>query len=1105
MVERRQVSVLFADLTGFTSFSEGRDAEEVREMLSKYFDMSRRIIGSYGGTVEKFIGDAVMALWGAPVANEDDAERSVRAGLDLVAAVTSLGDTLGVELRLRVGVLTGVAAVELDAVAEGMVIGDAINTAARIQSVAEPGTVLVDDVTRAVTERAIAYVDAGTHVVKGKTEPVHTWRALRVVAAVGGAQRSTLEPPLVGRDRELNEIKGALDRLIVSPTGLELVTVIAEPGLGKSRLAWELEKYADGLAATVLWHHGQALSFEGAGFASLAEMVRQRAEIDVKEPPGSQRVKTEALVEDVLGASTSETRELALRGLRRLLGLDDGRELIDRGELFSAWRVFFERLAARAPVVLLFEDLQWADQGLFDFIAHLYGWASRSRILVLVFSRPDERLAEIAELGQRIDLDPLSDEDIDALIGGAVEGAPINLLSGVREHAAGVPLFAVESLRMLADRGVMVAEDDASRYRLVGDIEDLDVPPSIHALVAARLDRLGDLERTVLRGGAVFGQRFGVSAVAELAGVDADAAQDVLEQLVARQFLTVDTDPRSQSPGTYTFVHKAVQRVVLNTLSNRERKARHLAAVDYLSAENPDPDLAAILADHLVAALEAQPAAPDAADIRRRAVALTVEAAERAESLGALNDAIALFAQAAEIEEDDLRRAQHLVRAGRCAERYGSLENLASAHYAAARELHERAGRRREALRLRARELNVYQWSQDTSALTEPLREVYQALRGEQDAAFADAAALLASSLYANGSAEAAESIAAEAVGAAEASNAYGELALALNLRACALIELARPVEAVEVFEAAHEIRQRHAPWDVPASLGNIAITFAALGRFEDAVVAGRQAIAAAERFASRVHRNLAALQVARALFSLGRWDEAVVTVQEVAADTAPAYRGMVIGPPLLVALYRGEIGRARSIIEDFDQQNRLESGAAFESDYRSLREVALAHLNANPLEAGAVVVRAQSGDYAEWPTWLPLAVDLIAQSEDDEALRETRTALGGDGVPTTSPIVAAQAARIDALLSVRAGDSARAAAKWSRAIDVASRAGIVFDAAALRLERSQRIPGSADARAELQAAADIFAHLRAAPWLERAQQLICASSSSGRDPRTSV
>jgi class 3 adenylate cyclase/tetratricopeptide (TPR) repeat protein len=1084
-VERRQVSVLFADLTGFTSFSEARDAEDVRETLSEYFDVSRRIVVSYGGRLEKFIGDAVMALWGAPVAQEDDAERAVRAGLDLVAAVTGLGDRLGLELRLRVGVLTGEAAVELDATAEGMVIGDAINTASRIQSVAEPGSVLVDDVTRAVTERAIAYEDAGAHAVKGKSKPVHTWRALRVVAAVGGVGRTDLEPPLVGRGAEMGLIRRALDALIESDAGLQLVSVIGEPGLGKSRLVWELKKYADGLAATVLWHHGQALSFgQGAGFSSLAEMVRTRAEINVNEPASEQRIKLETLIDDVFASSDPDARGRVTRGLSRLLGLDDGRQLIDLGELFSSWRLLFERLAERTPVVLLFEDLQWADQGLFDFVAHLCEWASHSQVLVLVFSRPDERLDALAMLGERVDLTPLSDEDIEALVGATVEGAPAALLSSVREHAAGVPLFAVESLRMLADRGVMIAEGDAHRYRLVGEVRDLDVPPSIHALVAARLDRLGDLERSVLRGGAVFGQRFNVPAAAALAGIGKTDARSLLDGLVSKQFLAVDTDPRSQSRGTYAFVHRQAQRVVLGTLSKRERKARHLAAVEYLSGQAPDPDLAAILAGHLVAAFEAHPMAPDAADIRRRALTLTLDAAKRADGVGALNEAVELFVRAAKIETDERRRADHLVRAARCAERYGNQETNAAGHYAAARELHEHAGREREALRLRARELYVYRWSRPSAALIAPLREVYEALRGERDAAFADAAASLASILYADGAAESAEFIAAEAAEAAEKVGAHEELGLALNYRASALIELARPVEALEVFQAALETRERYAPSDVPASLGNIAITFAALGRFDEAVTAGRQAMAAGERVASRVHRNLAALQLARALFSLGRWDEAVATVEEVAAEAAPANRGMIIGPPVLVALHRGELERARAVIEEFD----ADCDAAFESDYRSLREVALAQLAGAPLEAKAVIDRAQSGDYAEWPTWLSLAVDLLTQLPGDESLRETEAALRREVVPKTSPMVAAQLARLEALLAARSGDAALAASEWSTAIETVSKSGMVFDAAMLRLELFEHLPEHHGALAGLHRAVDTFTGLRAAPWLERAR-----------------
>ncbi len=1088
-VERRQVSVLFADLTGFTSFSEGRDDEDVREMLSEYFEASRRIVHSYGGEVEKFIGDAVMAVWGAPVAHEDDAERAVRAALDMASAVAQLGERLRLELRLRVGVLTGQAAVEMDRIAEGMVIGDAINTASRIQSVADPGTVLVDDVTHTVTAGAVAYEDAGVHMLKGKTEPVHTWRAVRVVGAVGGTWRSGLELPLVGREREMGLLRQALDDVLETGAGLRLVSVVGEPGLGKSRLGWELAKYADGLAASVLWHHGQALSFgQGVGFSALAEMVRMRAEITVDEPADAQRSKLGRLTDDLFGSSGNGTGARVLRALARLLALDDGSEPIDRGELLSSWRLLFERLAEQAPVLMRFEDLHWADQGLFDFIAHLCEWAASAPILVLVLSRPDERLDALKPLGERIDLMPLSDREIETLVAGAVDGAPGDLMRNVRRHAAGVPLFAVESLRMLADRGAMVAEGDAQRYRLIAAVEDLDVPPSIHALVAARLDRLGEFERAVLRAGAILDRRFTAAAAAAIAGIGFFDARTLLEGLVAKQFLAVDSDPRSQARGTYSFVHIQVQRVVLSTLSKRERKARHLAAVEYLSSQDPDPSLAAILAGHLLAAFEAYPNAPDAPELRTRALRETLEAAQRAEALGALNEAIALYDQAAKIETDDSRQVDHLVRAARCAERYGNQEAIAARRYATARELHEQAGRTREMLRLRARELYTYRGSRPPAELIVPLREVYEALRGEHDAEFADTAASLASMLYSGGEADEAERVAAEAVLAAESAGARPELAMALNLRACALIELARPIEALPLFQEARTLAERFAPSDLPASLGNIAVTFTALGRFAEAVAAGREAIAAANRLASRADRNTALLNLARALFSLGHWDEAVATVEEAAPDAAPFCRGMLIGPPLLSALYRGEPARARVIIGDFDRFE-AESGAAFESDYRSLREVALAHLCGDALEAKAVIERAESGDYAEWPTWLPLAVDLVSRLPGDAPLREAAAALDRDLVPRTSPIVAAQGARVDALRAQRAGAADRAVAAWLRAIRALDEAGVAFDAAALRLELAEHFPDNSAARSGLQMAIETFSRLGATPWLERARR----------------
>jgi class 3 adenylate cyclase len=261
VAERRLVSVLFADLVGFTSHSESRDAEEVRELLSRYFESCRRVISLYGGTVEKFIGDAVMAVWGTPTALEDDAERAVRAALDLVAMVAALGQEVGApELRARAGVLTGEAAVTVGAEGEGMVAGDLVNAASRIQASAPPGAVLVGETTKEATEAAVAYDDAGLHELRGKTEPVRLWRALRIVAGTRGALRSeALEAPFVGRDRELRLVK-ELFHASAEEQRAQVLSVSGIAGIGKTRLSWEFEKYIDGLAGDIWWHRGRCLS-----------------------------------------------------------------------------------------------------------------------------------------------------------------------------------------------------------------------------------------------------------------------------------------------------------------------------------------------------------------------------------------------------------------------------------------------------------------------------------------------------------------------------------------------------------------------------------------------------------------------------------------------------------------------------------------------------------------------------------------------------------------------------------------------------------------------------------------------------------------------------
>ena len=276
VAERRVTSVLFGDLAGFTPLSESRDAEDVRELLSRYFGECRTIIGRYGGIVEKFIGDAVMAVWGVPVAHEDDAERAVRAGPRARRSDQGARRTRRrARLAMRVGVVTGEVAVTVGATAEGMVAGDAVNTASRVQSVAEPGSVWVDDTTRALTAAAVSYVDVGEHWLKGKSEPARLWRPVRSWPTLGGGQRvDGLEAPLVGREREVRLIKELFHATHESQRP-RLVVLDGEPGVGKSRLAWEFEKYVDGLKAITRWHRGRCLSYgDGVAFWALAEALR---------------------------------------------------------------------------------------------------------------------------------------------------------------------------------------------------------------------------------------------------------------------------------------------------------------------------------------------------------------------------------------------------------------------------------------------------------------------------------------------------------------------------------------------------------------------------------------------------------------------------------------------------------------------------------------------------------------------------------------------------------------------------------------------------------------------------------------------------------------
>ncbi len=658
------VSVLFADLVGFTALSASRDPEAIRDIQDRYFEHTSEIISRYGGTVEKFIGDAVMAMWGAPVAHEDDAERAVRAALDLVDMIPALGREAGVDLQLRAGVLTGEAAVGLGGEGQGMVTGDMVNTASRLQSVAAPGTVLVGADTRLAAESAIAFEPAGDQELKGKPAPVPSWRAVRVLAERGGARRSdALEPPFVGRAEELQFLKEQFHA-----TGREqrarLISLVGQAGIGKTRLAWELEKYLDGVVENVYWHRGRAPSYgEGVTFWALSEMIRRRAGLAEGDDPETTRSAVAAMVAEHV-PDPAERAWIEPR-LNTLLGVADS---VSGGheELFAAWRTFFERLAKGGTVALVIEDLQWSDDGLLDFLEHLLDWARTSPIFVLTLGRP-ELLERRPGWGSNrrgavsMRLEPLTDEAIRELLKGLVPGLPESIVRRVVERADGIPLYAVETVRMLQASGRLVERD--GRLTAAASIAELEVPPTLHALVAARLDGLPPGDRSLLQAAAVLGQSFTAEALSAMTGDPVDELAQRLTSLVRREVLTIETDPRAPTRGQYAFVQGLVREVAYSTLSRRDRRARHLTAARYFETL-VDEELAGAVATHFVAAYRAAPDGPEGEAVGNQARIALLATADRAERLGALTQAIEALRQAAEVSREPTARALILERLG---------------------------------------------------------------------------------------------------------------------------------------------------------------------------------------------------------------------------------------------------------------------------------------------------------------------------------------------------------------------------------------------------------------------------------------------------------
>lgn len=823
--ERRLVTVLFADLVGFTPYSESRDPEEVRAMLTGYFDRASAILERFGGSVDKFIGDAVMAVWGAVAAHEDDAERAVRAGLELVDMIDDLGSEIGVpELALRAGVLTGEASVGPGGNEKGLVVGDLVNTASRLQSIAEPGTVAIGESTFRIVENSIACEPLGDQEMKGKSSPVLAYRAIRVISERGGRGKAAgLEAPFVGREDELRLLKDQLHA-----TGRDnrarLVSIVGEGGIGKSRLAAELLRYIDGLAEDVFWHQGRSPSYgDGVTFWALGEMVRRRAGIVEGEQTHKARIKLRTAVAEF--APDPEEQKWIEPRLAGLLGLDE-MPAGDRTELFAAMRTFFQRIADRGTTVLVFEDLHWGDAGLLDFVEELVDRSRSHPIFILTLARPDLLQARAGWGSGRqsllsMHLPPLPEHSMRELVVGLAPGLPDDAVGLIASRSAGMPLYAVEFVRMLLAGGDLVREGE--EFRLVGDVGGLAVPESLQAVIGARLDRLDAADRQLAQDGAVLGQTFTVDGLAVLRGEDSTVLEERLRDLVRRELLEVESDPKSPERGQYKFVQGLIREVAYNRLTREERRDRHVKVAEYYE-QFEDVEMAGIVASHYVDAYRASPAGSEAEGLAERARHSLRDAAARAADLQSHEQALALCKLALDITEEAADQAELWLRAAESAN-LALLEEDEAVEYARQALDYYQSSENPDGV-VRAATLLAHIFNDHSRSDEAPpvLEEVFEAQSSIETPEQVALGAELARSYMLVGELQRAVDIADQVLLPAEQLELIPEVVDSLITRATAIGGLGRPKEGVALLQGAIRLSEDYdLPHATMRALNNLA------------------------------------------------------------------------------------------------------------------------------------------------------------------------------------------------------------------------------------------------------------------------------------------
>jgi class 3 adenylate cyclase len=1092
--ERKRVSVLFCDLVGFTSRAEQLDVEDVRGVLAPYYQRLRSELERFGGTVEKFIGDAVMALFGAPVAHEDDPERAVRAALAIRDAMAEFDrHDPDLDLHVRIGVTTGEALVGLDArpiEGEGMASGDVVNTAARLQAGAPVDGILVDEGTFRATDRAISYRPVESVTAKGKTDPIPAWRALGPRASLGVDVDQAPQTALVGRERERDLLADALARARTEQAP-QLVTLIGVPGIGKSRLVWELKELVEADPELIIWRQGRCLSYgEGVALWALGEIVKAQAGILDTDPAEAATAKLTQAVVDLVG----DKRETAWvqEHLGVLIGVGGTEFGGDRrAEAFAAWRRFVEALAEQGPAVLVFEDLHWADELLLDFLDHLVDWAADVPLLVVATARP-ELLARRPTWGGGkpnsaiVSLAPLGDDDTARLVGGLLGQAllPAEVQAALLARAGGNPLYAEEYVRMLADRGYLTRVSGSWR---LDRAEELPLPESVHGIIAARLDALSPEEKALLQDAAVLGKVGWVGALAALGDTQPMALEDRLHALERKQLLRRERRSVVAAERQYAFRHVLVRDVAYAQLPRAARADRHRRAAQWLETLAPDraEDRAELLAHHYAAALQyARAAGQDTTGLADQARRAFREAGDRALELNAFAAAARWYQGALELwpPTDVARLLLRLGEARLNAEQAGG-ELLEQARDGLLTQ-GDREGAA-DAERLLSMLLRRQGWWGERM-MEHDRRAVALLQDAGPSRAKAAALASLAFSLFAMGQLEEGIRIGRQALAMAEVLGLDEQRAWALNYIGYARV-LGGDRGGVEDLERAVSIAvQANSPHSA-AAYANLSISVGALGDLGRGFELSAKGYQAAERFG--LAPVLRGFRVERAFqdYCQGRWDAALAGADQFITEAeAGSPHQMERDCRLLRGLIRLARGDLPGALADATTTAEL---ATQTSDVQMLlpalafhARVLLAngHVEQASVKASELLAElAKRGILATSPDWSgQLAIVLHALRRGSELLELISR--------VTAPTPWQEAA------------AAIAAGSFQQAADRYAGIGSLPDEAYARLRAGEQLYNAgrrADGNAQLQQVLAFYRHVGATAYLREADALVAASA----------